>query len=116
MAEGTAVTPQTETEVKKGKFREWVASLPKAAKTPSKPQTGGTMAGEEIAIKEGLAMAKEVLPLVKEIFGLFGIQQAATTPISTTPIVDASTGILGVAKAIEDVAISLHEIAEALKK
>jgi len=109
------VTPETKAT---GKFREWLNNLPKTTTTAVKPKTtGGNMAGEDLAIKEGISMAKEVMPLLKDFFGMLGVTpQSSPSVVTGSPTVDASTGLLGVAKAIEDVAISLHEIAEALKK
>jgi len=48
------------------------------------------VAGEAEAAKEGIALARELLPLVKEIFGMVGL----TAPSTITPSVTDNIPVL----------------------
>jgi cytochrome c biogenesis protein CcdA len=56
------------------------------------------MAGEAEAASEGIALAREVLPMVKEIFSMFGI--GSTTSVASTPV--AGPDVLAVLLRIAD--------------
>lgn len=58
------------------------------------------MAGEAEAASEGIALAREVLPMVKEIFAMFGVGSPATT--TTTPAPVSSPDALAVLLRIAD--------------
>lgn len=83
------------------------------------------MVGEIEAAQQGLALAKETMPLVKEIIGMFkdllegmgGITNVATPTSVLTPATTAGPDALfAVAKSIDDVATALNRIAAALEK
>jgi len=83
------------------------------------------MAGEIEAAQQGMALARETMPLVKEIIGMFkdlmggmgGVTNVATpAAVSVPATTDGPDATFAVAKSIDDVATALTRIAAALEK